>query len=844
MTITNICLSISILCFICSFLWIIYALKKKQFTTRILMSFIIAWMGAVLLPLYYIGNENATGGFFDRIVSSVLGVFRAVTGENSLQDTREIVGEFSSGLDVFIANYTAVVHLICATFLIGLILSLFKNIRSKLCYQFVRNKKLFVFSEISERSIRLAESIKNDHEYGVNHMIVFLGTINEEDDKSIIFLERINKIGAHIFDVSLIEFKIKKQYFKHKINFFLFKKNEEENLRDALELHEKYGKKIMKDVLDKLDLNAENEENISFINEVYLKYPKHANACLELLKYSPNNMIIDLMVEYEKLVEQTEKIDSNIIDGYVKQNCSQYKKLINKINIISNDIKFDLNHDLEKLKSSYYGLLGIDVVEGKIGKSRLNVEEISGINDCFEFIDNFFINKFLNTLIIYHEYRISNLGANIDFHILSTKPEAISVTDAIIYPINIAYRIINETSSLVYRLFNEQPLFLGRRDNKLKILVVGAGRIGTEAVKIASWMGQTHELKPEIIVVDSDASWIDRFEMDCPELAPRTSSKLALNESKISFYPIDVVSHDFFDILKQNLDIGYVVCALGDDERNLNASIKIRELYEKAFSTSAEDNNRYHDLIINVLFDNRFLFDISKELKFGNSVDCNLSPFNIVDEIFSWENIVNPYIDNLGKAVNRAYEADYQNLEIELGIVKKIDVYDRADIRYNDKEYGRNSSIASGLHLKNKLYSCLVEIQGKKIDFRIWHGKNDINLINECKKIIIDDVQNSNSIVEKLSILEHRRWNAYMRSQGWTYASFETLEKYAKASNKRKTHRNIVAKQTACLVDWEELDDIDVWLEKSSKDKTFKDFDRTLVKNLPDIIKQAEDLSE
>ncbi len=440
---------------------------------------------------------------------------------------------------------------------------------------------------------------------------------------------------------------------------------------------------------------------------------------------------------------------------------------------------------------------------------------------------------------------LAELSGEVSVFLLNSYTETIAVVDAIEIPtkenFKLHFRIINETRTLVYKLFDENPLFLGANDDKLKILILGGGRIGTAAAEIASWCGQTLKIIPEIILVDKDNSWEKRFEARCPELSAKTTSELAKKEAKISFYNCDIEDSDFINLMCENPDVGYVICALGDNELNIKTALKVRETYEKMLYNCNEKMNFANKLRVHLLIDAPFLSDISKSLRFDNKNKCNFIPFGGLQEIYTKENITSSYLNKLGIAVNRFYKRDQMKNKIEAADLNKktkviSEVEAIADSEYNQKEYNRVSSISAGLHFKYKLYSALTEICGIKIDDAKWLGKPSSEMIDKLGEVLLNS-----DIVEELSILEHRRWNVYMRSQGWTVATTKMADKWYKTE--KNTWKNFTAKMTPCLVSWDELDEVDIWLNKKSDEKSnFKEVDRVMVREVAFILNQAKEI--
>ncbi len=729
--------------------------KKKSFERRYNVSLLVI-VAFAMFPLYFSGNANAVGGFFDALVMSLLGVFRAVTGENSLSETREIINA-SSELQVVILNYTAILHLMSAVLLIGIVASFVKNFYSRITYNFFEKGVLCVFTDISERSILLAQNI-NEHNEKINtsdktlnnkkYIMVFLGKLRASEEKTY-YYDKIKEIGAHIFDLSMPELKLNKRFLQNTVHYFFLKENEEENIKDAMLLAQTYIESLGKDAVI---------------------LPKDKEKKKDKDKPKP-------------------KIPAKV---KIKNRIADYKKhKNNKINLKS--------------------------------------------------------------------------------FILTSSPNATAIIDAIKHSEYHTMRHIDETDMMINQMLDEKPLFLAQQDNKLKILVIGAGRTGTSFTKAASWMGQmlpTESMcpnRPEIIVVDSDETWIDRFEFTCPELLDKKGTLCSKNEFKLSFYAQDVFKDGLVDIIRSNSDINYVVCAIGDDDLNVNVALKVRaELELVRFEKYGAKSNETI-IPVNVLVNNNLLFNITSKINYENKNSSDLSPFGNLKDLYTLDNIVDSYYDCLGLAVNRFYSNEYrdkswrqlleeENLTskgeadentiqkanaklIEEGISKTDfdnTVIFEADRDYHSTDYLRSSSRASGMHMKTKVYSALRRVN-KLGDFD-WTKKLDVEIINKYKEAIKNP-----ELAEEISILEHRRWNVYMRAHGWRYTDGESAKLWCNANE--NDHRNYTSKLHLCLVPWDELENVEKWrLENDKVKEDLKELDITIALKIPEIIKTANEL--
>ncbi len=676
----SIILILSPVAFVLSIIIAVAINKREKGSFKKVIATLMVGTAFSLFFIYVNGNAFARGGPIDTVITSILGVIRSMTGENSVGDTREMAGQIPTALEYVFSIYTAVLHLFISALLLGFILSFFRNFFPYMRYRFLSNGKLCVFTEVSKRSILLACDM---HEREKNlslkrSTIVFLGNRNDESSEAIANYAEIDAIDAFIFDKSVSELVLHNRYLKKQVNFFLLKYNESENLRDALELSAKYGK--------------------------------------------------------------------------------------------------------------------------------------------------------------------SNIAGHIQIHVLNSEPEAEAVIDSIEYSSILSLRLIRENRTKLHHLFDIRPLFLARRDNKISILVAGLGRCGTEAVKLAAWAAQTIDLRPEIIIVDKDPETIKRFEKECPELAPEFSPDFGERDCDIHFICADIESSEFREKLSAFPDVSYVICVVGDENLNLRCGMNIRSIYEEIrFDKDGITNS---PPTINVMLGDPFLYEIGGRVKFDNRVNCDLLPFGSLKETYSYDNLISPYLDKAGIAVNRFYTREFSKDDIKAAtgaareeLIRKINA--EADKNYEDKEYNRNSSTALGLHFKYKVYSILCELQGndpKKYDWSAHPTKEMINAVFAA----ISNEKTGNQLVEELAIAEHRRWNAFMRSEGWRAASPEICDKWYKSLG---GHRNFAAKLHACIVPFEMLAELDRWvLDSYNKKVDFAELDRVMVRALPEILSEADDI--
>lgn len=360
-----------------------------------------------------------------------------------------------------------------------------------------------------------------------------------------------------------------------------------------------------------------------------------------------------------------------------------------------------------------------------------------------------------------------------------------------VLPSGVTYKTINEYQNLVYNLINayadddptktSYPLFRGlaRTDDgkydtkKLNILVLGGGRIAKAFIKSAYWCGQMLNgdgaTKLRMAVMSMDAPQSEsmlRFEM--PDAFDPTNSDYSVNpDSYCEFdfvpaqYGTDKFVEKFNDLAtgrawakdqtnfkheRGTIDIDYVLVALGADNVNMQAADWIRRELGKFGSGSGKV------IPINYVIENDAL--CSALAHDEQSENCVLNPFGSLKDRFAFDNVC---ITDLER---RALIADSTHGG---GSGKQSFLLDN---------YSRNSSIAAALHTPYK---------------------------RTCIDFSADDYARHSYW------LEHRRWNAYMRSTGfkcYTAHEFATLAvKTDKNGNKFISPKNKDLKLHVCLLE-------------------------------------------
>lgn len=316
--------------------------------------------------------------------------------------------------------------------------------------------------------------------------------------------------------------------------------------------------------------------------------------------------------------------------------------------------------------------------------------------------------------------------------------------------LKVKVRRVNEVRSLVYRTLYEdgyEKVFstaAQEADGKhIHALVVGMGRHGTEMTKALSWFCQMDGYLPLISCVDISQDAEDRFASRCPELMdPKLNGHYDIPgevRNHIKFYSgVDVDSYAFDKLIAELPQITYIFVALGNDERNVSASVKLRMLTQR---------KKHYPAIQAVIRNSEKRDALTGIVNFKNQ------PYDI--------QFIGDMKDTCSQKVILGSDLEGKALERHLkwGEEKQFWQFD----------YNYRSSVASAVHKEMKRRCGIPGVE-----------ETPANRTEEQR--------------QNIRILEHRRWNAYMRSEGYVYSG-----------STDKSSRDDLAKTHHCLVRFDEL---------------------------------------
>lgn len=319
-------------------------------------------------------------------------------------------------------------------------------------------------------------------------------------------------------------------------------------------------------------------------------------------------------------------------------------------------------------------------------------------------------------------------------------------------------RRINEVQSLINRVLDERGIQLfehalpdGNGEKKIHAVIAGLGAHGTEMLKALTWYCQMDGYHIEIDAFDKDELAEERLCALCPELMSEVYNGVsAAGEAEYTIRihaGTDVETKTFADAIAAMKDVTYAFVALGSDENNVKTAVELRMLFERSGIKPV-----IHAVVLNS----------DEKNALTGITNYSGQPYDI--------GCIGDLASSFSESVIIGSELEKEALRCHLKWGREEEFW--------QYEYNYRSSVASAIHMKARI-AC--GIPGA--------AKAEAELTPEE--------------AETVSSLEHRRWNAYMRAEGYVYSG-----------SKDKSSRNNLAKMHHDLVDFSTLSD-----EEKRKDR-------------------------
>lgn len=317
--------------------------------------------------------------------------------------------------------------------------------------------------------------------------------------------------------------------------------------------------------------------------------------------------------------------------------------------------------------------------------------------------------------------------------------------------------LVDEVRDAVYEQLYEYPLYMnqmktgGAKQNTLTLLIVGGGKAGCEFLKAAVWSGQMISYKLNIHLFDLEGTNLqERLEEECPELlAEEGNYQICIHEG-------DVFSGTMQSELDALGQVDYCVSALGDDERSIRAAVWMR----RHFCAKTGYTKPFICAYVQSLAKKMAVSELSENTRRKTSLSYEIVPFGCGGGYYGNESDAAFVLEYLGLGVqshyfrlNRGSDAESRRYAVQ---------------NFYEKQGNRRSSIANGMHINTKLWEMGYGI------LRVPENGEELECYRRCVKAVdFAEILASLSETERAAYynLEHERWMAYVRTEGWRLAS-------------------------------------------------------------------------
>ena len=361
-------------------------------------------------------------------------------------------------------------------------------------------------------------------------------------------------------------------------------------------------------------------------------------------------------------------------------------------------------------------------------------------------------------------------------------------------------RPIRDYSNMAMNLVREIPLFTALGDRveseqehtgiseyvlapkkNFHVTLVGSGSIAEEIFKTVYWCGQMAGYQLYLHVISKTAKDMkDRIKHDCPDLFRSCDPqddilKLYAHCEGSKYAPPYAICKDFIDTIDAEFiqdypneiitDTDYFIVALGSDEKNIHIATLLSEEIQRRH---LEDGKNTHPVIVPIVFDNQLAYTL-KNCTPGKYEPYYL-PYGTIRERYSFQNIFMADTSDEAKSSGELYNLSNQKKRV-------------------DDEYKYWANIAKTIHAPYKLFS-LSQYLNIPISWELGKGLQ--------RSRISVNKSDANDMI--LSWMEHRRWNAFLRSSGFCRATDSQLARIA-ADSKDHDHKSVSLKLHSCLVE-------------------------------------------
>ena len=377
---------------------------------------------------------------------------------------------------------------------------------------------------------------------------------------------------------------------------------------------------------------------------------------------------------------------------------------------------------------------------------------------------------------------------------------------------------VNCYNNLIKNLLDTIPLFepVAEEYKKLKRLesidinltIIGLGKIGMQMLTASYWCGQILDTRLNITAIsrESEAEFLRKIDYVNPEIMQSSEENneilsifnktdkvndepvIAPPYAKIKYLCRNIKSDEFLRYLRNDKDIekpNYYFISTGSDIENIEMANRLCELLSNRYCMKKSPPKT---VITYVVYDSELASVLNSKIE-GSAKTGSPDSYiymravGSLEEVYSYENV---FMERFIKSAD--------NVNSNYSKAKAVDSDKLQQLFTND--YGFSSSMARVIHRKYKVFSA------KMWEASLFDAKSENEYAELCEKSLqsykaaIQGTPRTDVLACDLAWLEHRRWVAFIRTQG--FRGHDNPEVFF---NHFKSQKSIPLKRHLCLVE-------------------------------------------
>ena len=397
---------------------------------------------------------------------------------------------------------------------------------------------------------------------------------------------------------------------------------------------------------------------------------------------------------------------------------------------------------------------------------------------------------------------------------------------------------VKSYQNMITNLYNDVPLFepfltknpIPAKDRKRLVLTIaGSGNIGTEAFLTATWCTQMSGIDLVINIISSEPeeefySHIDRINPDILKTGKEGNELLRFREGAsdytapyftLSYFKEDLNEKSADQILSMKNEQGislaetdYFIIALGEDDRNIEYADKLRISIERKMLSdrSGEKTDPYKKKVIAyAVYESSIarslnLMSNESDSRASERINPCMYAFGDMESLYSKKNVFMSMFVDSSEEIEKIYQLRQSGSKDDGSSLYDKNIFGEKNLKRFKDEYSYQANNARAAHQPYKAFSVGIEIRPVFDEYCVFKGVTDRDAISDEFYELTSSDKLSMADKSRLIWLEHRRWNAFMRTQGFRHATAEELKAYSALSGKKK---DLSAKLHNCIVECE-----------------------------------------